>query len=221
MPVSSTRVAYLHLLKSAATIGVGKTVELPRSNVRVHRYRDVLMFWDLTNAGKRGKKVDTFSIGNIEHMDPEYQKVIEGFISNLFNWRSYADVRYAAKVVAEVHHDGTRENGYQPFGGMTPRIHDSQERGVDVAPAGFGPIRVDGEHVSIDAGWKSFSVRDKDDQFNLPTCIPSIKGGVKDIKVFYRWVTDNEAALKRMLYRDVLKGMDAAGIGYHSYCAMD
>ena len=70
------------------------------------------------------------------------------------------------------------------------------ERGVDVTTAGFGPIVVDGKHVKIDSRWDTFSVRDKDDQYNLPTCIPAFKGGKKDIKVFYRWVKDNQSKLR-------------------------
>ena len=63
-------------------------------------------------------------------------------------------------------------------------------------------------------------IRDRD-RCNLPVCIPAIKGGKSDIKVFYRWVSDNESRIKNMTYSEVLRGMGDAGIRYHSYYSMD
>ena len=101
------------------------------------------------------------------------------------------------------------------------KIQPRSLRGVDVAPAGFKPVKIRGKHVYIEADYDSFRVKDLVDRNNEPTCIPAFKGGKKSIKQFYRWVSDNISKIKSMKYYDVLGEMRKEGINYHDYCAMD
>lgn len=112
------------------------------------------------------------------------------------------------------------ETGLSELRGEGVRIESgvNQLRGVDVTPAGFSDIEINTDDVYIKAEHDGFRVKDKRDRYNEPTCITR---GKKSIKQFYRWVKDNESKLKRMTFREVLKGMDAEGINYHYYCAMD
>ena len=100
-------------------------------------------------------------------------------------------------------------------------MYESQERGVDVTPGGFRPIKVNGKNITLEADYSDFTVRDKVDRFNEPTCIPAVKGGKRDIKVFYRWVKDNLPWLQSATFGDVMRAMMKEGIRFHQYCAMD
>ena len=192
-------------------IAMGKGFETDA--LRAHRYRDSLHVTDLTFAGKRGKKCQRAVIqlsylydGDDKDRSAWFDRVtwnLTGFYKD--NWKGFINF--------------IKDLQDQFPGEIKLDIYN--ERGVDVTPAGFGPIVVDGKHVKVDSRWDTFSVRDKDDQYNLPTCIPAFKGGKKDIKVFYRWVKDNQSKLRGMTYSDVLGEMRGIGIKYRSYCAMD
>ena len=192
---------------------MGETVEYPGSRVRAHRYRDSLQVVDTTNAGKRGKKVDGFTLYNIpEAMTQE----VAGAYNTLIGVLTHAQAPFAVLVNLAQNVATQGENEVR-----SPRIQMTAQRGVDVMPAGFKPIKLNGENVYIEASYKNFMVRDNKDQNNLPTCIPALKGGQKDIPVFYRWVSDNQALIHKMTFSQVLTAMNTLGVNYHQYCAMD
>lgn len=215
---SKDRKAVLDLIAKHKRAGfaydIGETVE--NEGVRAHRYRDSVEVTDLTFAGKRGKTVDSFSMDNLDPrrmtVDPQLQMLVEDFLDSIPKTTSYRRLREQANMISLQ----AQDLGIYGF-----RVYDSTRKGVHVAPAGFGPVKINGDHVYIRADWDSFQVADKDDQFNLPACIPAIRGGKADIKVFYRWVKDNEAKLRKMTFREVTRGMSEAGIAYHQYCRMD
>ncbi len=190
----------------SAYIRIGDTHE--NGTLRIHRYTDVIKLWDLTNAGKRGKRVDVLSIS------PTHKYTRDESMSFLHNL-------------------GTMLEDYDTFrqavGGIKDFLIDfpdsldlteSAERGVDVAPGGFKPVTIQGVNVLITVDYKDFRVRKLDDP-NESTCIPAISGGVKTIPVFYRWISDNRHAVEKMTYAQILDKMRELGIQYHSYCAMD
>lgn len=203
----------LKVAKALAALNVGKTEE--NKAIRVTRTMYSFRVFDLTNAGKRGKKVDVAALYDYDwaiEKDPDLQMYIDELADRIMRARSFDQ---AVKLM---------ENAMEAINDIVPggaKMYTDTERGVDVTPPGFKKIRVNGKHVDIEADFTSFSVRDKDDQYNLPTCIPAISGGKRDIKVFYRWVMDNERKLKNMTFREVVRGMSDAGIKYHQYCAMD
>lgn len=104
---------------------------------------------------------------------------------------------------------------------IAPKYEKTVLKGIEVAPAGFKPFKVEGRFVTVEADYNSFSVKDKVDTNNEPTCIPSTKGGKKDLKMFFRWVQDNMAAIKDMRFYEVVEAMTDHGIKHHTYCAMD
>lgn len=205
MPASHIRVAYRYL--AAAALGRGETTE--HSNYRAHRYADSLRVTDLTFAGKRGKKVEEFWVswwrgGN----DPRVQAMMEDWFE------------YATRAPSYKHLVATIETGLSELMSEGIRLESGTHvhRGVDVTPPGFTTIRIKNNDVSITSEYGGFTVKDLGDRYNEPTCIAR---GKQSVKQFYRWVKDNEAKIKQMSFREVLKGMDAEGIDYHYYCAMD
>lgn len=177
--------------------------------IRWHQYMSSIQVFDLTFAGKRGKKVEKFALYDIDQAKHDVEKhvAINNFVKLLENRNTtYKKAKAAAMVIAN---------------GTAPKIEVYTERGVDVAPAGFGPFRLETKYVSIEAGWKSFTINDKVDQNNLPSCIPAIDGGKTSVKVFYRWVQDHQNALKSMTFGQITTAMMKDGIKFHQYCRMD
>lgn len=207
MNVLADRVAsrFAHRMRQA-DIPVGTTHE--NGTVRIHRYRDVLMVWDLSTAGKRGKKVRKMSIIPKTGSETEREGLLDRLGKMLDSYSRYDQV---AGTIQDYLHDYPDDL----------EVHYNEERGVDVMPAGFQPIVVKGNHVRIEAEYKTFTVKNTDDKFNEPTCIPAISGGLKSIPVFYRWVKDNEQKIKDMTFNDVVRAMSALDIRFHQYCAID
>jgi hypothetical protein len=187
---------------SRIALTVGETIE--NGMIRVHRYRDVIHVWDLTNAGKRGKRVERVSIES-KHISSASASLLNEIGDKLERCNDLGQVK---KILSD----------YSP--GQID-IGSYFEKSVDVAPAGFKEISIHTPHVFIEVEYKSFTVKNLDDRYNEPTCIPAIHGGLRSIPVFYRWVQDNRDAINRMDYHQILEQMDTLGVRYHSYCAMD
>jgi hypothetical protein len=185
------------------SLGIGDTFE--NDKWRVHRYAGSLVMTDLTNAGKRGKKVDEIAFYNLDMRTAPSFDLVGEMIGLVKSNASLDKVKKAA--------EDFKDRGYS----LEVRV----QRGVDVMPGGFKPIRINTDNLYIEAGYDSFTVRDKRDQYNDPTCIPASKGGKKSIPAFYRWVKDNERKIQSMTYSDVTKAMRDMDLAYHSYCAVD
>ena len=190
----------------ARGIPMGETIE--NGMVRIHRYADHFSITDLTNAGKRGKRVQKMNASPSYSYSGKPSDWMEGMSKALTEFPSYDRVKSFFK---DVLHDYPGEID----------ISETQLRGIDVTPAGFRTMEIKGKGVLVRVEYKDFSVRNLDDEFNLTTCIPAIKGGLKDIPVFYRWVVENETKIREMDFPEVLKAMRSLGVKFHQYCAMD
>lgn len=206
----------LKVAKALVAVRVGETSE--SDAIRVSRGRSAIRVWDMENAGRRGKKVDVIALYDLDyavHNSTQEANVggkVEDLAQKIMSANSFSK---AEKMLKDA------EKAINEVSQFKVSIYESTERGVDVPPAGFQPIEVNGKHVYVRSGYKDFTVRDKDDQYNEPTCIPAIKGGKRDVQVFYRWVKDNERKIPNMSFSEVTKAMGQAGIKYHYYCAVD
>jgi hypothetical protein len=168
---------------------------------------------DLTNAGKRGKTVDEFSLYDLDFIkEPKVQRLVDRFLGTLKRTKSYAKALGMAKGIAA---EADR------LGKSYPKIETTTHRGVDVAGAGFKKIEVNGANVYVRADNSSFSVRDKKDRYNEQTCIAPVRAKKTAVKKFYAWAKKNESRLQTMTFGDVTDAMRKNGIDYHYYCAMD
>ena len=91
--------------------------------VRIHRYRDHFRIWDLTNAGKRGKKVRTMTIGPSYSYKGDHDKWMEHQAKYITNYRTYDAIKNLYRDLL-VDYPGEIN------------IDESQERGIDVNPGG-------------------------------------------------------------------------------------
>lgn len=184
---------------------VGKTFE--NEQWRIHRFRPTVRITDLTNAGKRGKKVQEITLYDLDYAPeglPVESMVLE-LVMHARRGASFDRMLQAAKEMEE----------------LGAKLDVRELRGVDVIPGGFEQLTVKGRGVTVEVGYKDFRVVNTDDTYNETTCIPAIKGGKKSIPAFYRWVKDNQNEVKSMSFPEVLKAMAANGIKFHQYCAMD
>ena len=201
----------LPLLKKYADSGLtGKTFEGPY--LRFHAYSHSYQVEELVNAGKRGKVVDGFTLYDTDMIrDEEIQTAVAQFGFRLKNMKYDAALAMAQELA-----NRAAEQGWS-----YPKLHLTTKRGVDVMPAGVKTIRIQTPFVDIEADMESFSVRDRADQNNLPTCIPATAGKKTFVPMFYRWIQENEDKIRRLAYYEILELLRGAGIKYHSYCAMD
>lgn len=184
------------------TFQVGQTFEA--GAWRLHRYAASVRITHLANAGKRGKVCDDFRMWR----------------RGLHDSSELSDValRLACLAVDGLGLDEMAVEIEVAAGDCGAMMERKWCRGVDVAPGGFPPIRIDGARVRVVAEYDSWSVLDVIDTNNEPTLIP-LKN--KDRKAFYAWAKKNEEALKTMRFNDVMRALREAGIGYHYYCAVD
>jgi hypothetical protein len=186
-------------------LSIGHTFE--NEKWRVHRYAGSVVVTDLANAGKRGKKCREIVVYDIDwkRLPVSADSIAKTFVDLAKRNKSVKDMEKAAQEFKDV--------------GANMSVRD--QRGIDVKPGGFETLTIHGDNVFIEAEYDSFRVKNLQDKFNEPTCIPAIKGGKKSIPQFYRWVKDNQSKIKKMTFSEVLKGMDREGIKYHQFCAMD
>jgi len=189
----------IHLQHKLASISRGDSIEV--GSIRIHRYDRDVAVWDLTNAGKRGKMVDSFVLYDLNRSNNELDLMEELEKANSFDSALKIAKKYLEKD-------------------DNIKLYERKHKGIEISPAGFKPISIQGKEVFIQADYDSFRVRDRSD-INEETCIPAIKGGKADIKVFYRWVKDNQAKIKNMDFNEIVSAMRDEGIKYHRYCALD
>lgn len=199
----------LALSNKIAKISIGHDFESEKSMIRAHRFMNSLKVWDLSNAGKRGKKVDSFTIMINEDNDIEV-KALEEISKKAEKAKHFIELKLEAISIV----DDALDNDVQID------FYKNNYRGVDIQPAGFKPIKLKGKYVDIEAGYNRFVVRDKQDEYNLPTCMPAANGK-RDIKLFYRWLKDNEKKVKNMTFNEIVRELQKNKIKYNQYCSMD
>lgn len=192
-------------IKIVESIEVGATVEI--GMLRVHRYADCLVLWDITNAGKRGKRVPRVTVS------PAFSRGLVGSAGQALLERvckmlgSYESFELAVTTLKSLN----QETECLSF-------EYREERGVDVRPSGRPVIEIRTQKIRLTVDFRNFSVEDVTDKHNEPTAISVDQ---KSVDKFYRWVSNNRATMETFTFREVLDNMRKLGITYHSYCAMD
>lgn len=177
-------------------LSVGETFE--NEKWRIHRFADSIKVTHLVNAGKRGKRCAEFVLVN--NAGPESQAM--EFVMLAKRGVDYGRMKKAMDEAVEV----------------GSKLYENVLRGVDVKPGNFQKVFVRGAHVTIEADYDSYTVKDINDENNEPTCIAQ---GKKSVYLFYRWVRDNARAIAAMTMSQVMDAMKQNGIEYHYFCAVD
>lgn len=172
---------------------------------------------DLTNAGKRGKRVESFRLDRMDIVDRDankskdhntvYQNVMK-FLRGLEKLDYAKALKWAQLIIKDAKQRNVKY----------PQFHVEQTMGHKVLPGGFEPITFSNDSVSVGADLKSFTITDLSDPHNVPRCIDRGKSGPPKL---YKWLLANLEKAKKMSYQDMMGVLDKLGIASHSYCAMD
>ncbi len=192
---------------SAMGIGMGRTWEI--DSVRVHRYRDHFKVTDLTNAGKRGKRVRVMTIAPTYYYKGDHDEWMERMGKAIPEYNSYDKIKGFIKDVLV---DAPNEI----------QIDESEVRGVDVNPGGTTKITLTtGTGLEITSEPMDFMVRSRV-MMPGPTGKPSFAQDTlywpsnkkRDSPIFYNWLKANMAQANRMTITDFRKLWDDLKIPY-------
>jgi hypothetical protein len=194
------RVASRYLEKTARGLDLGKTWE--NGKVRVHRYSNSFHIWDLTNAGKRGKKVRKMAI-----LPNTYSRKAEE------EWLEQQS-RYLI-LNAGRGYDGIKRYFEQLEGEVTANISEYQERGIDVLPGDIRPIELRWKNqdtvLELEATPLEFKVKHSAPLTHHTTGEPIGRQDTlywpdrkEDAKLFYAWLSGGG--------QDQVQRMDITGL---------
>lgn len=190
------------------TIPTGKTIE--SGTVRVHRFADHFRVTDLTNAGKRGKRVRSASFAPTFYFKGDHGAWLENMAGILPSLDSFDAVK---RLVADVRADYPLEVTFD----------ESEQRGVDVAPAGAQTIRlVTAGGLEITASAGGFMVKStqvlggskghKQDTLYWPAGTKTAQRASS--AAFFAWLRSNLSTVEAMTIGELRAQWEALGVGY-------
>ena len=197
------------LEKIAMKLTPGSGFEDESKLLRFYRSSHFLRVTDLANAGKRGKNVDEFALYELD--TGANPKEVDAIVVKITRAKGYKE---ALKLAEDWLKKDPEATGYA-------KIQKSTQKGVHVTPAGFKELKIGGDNIYIESGYKDFMLRDKVDKNNESTCVPAARGKATSVKMFYAWAKENLPKIKKMTFQQAVKSLDKAGVGFHQYCAMD
>ena len=158
---------------------------------------DFLTVTDLTNAGKRGKTVDSFSLSIKKR---ENQGDLLEYADRIDSQTTYVDALEEVPLFLE-----------------ELSFDESTKRGVDVIPGGVKPIKVQNPKMYLHSDPKGFQIRDLTDVNQMI----AYEASRTDASKAYKFFQQNIADLQNMSFDGVLMAMAKNGIKYKSYFALD
>lgn len=205
-------------LRQGTLLEIGKSGE--NGKIRYHRFAPSLRVTDLTNAGKRGKRVDEFALYDLDmvqrgaNKSEDAKKVFQNvmkFLSGIEKLNYNQALKWAEVIVQDAKQRGL----------VSPKIEKNKQMGHQILPAGAKKLKVSNDKMSITVDLTSFTISDLTDKNNEPRCINTSRGGKNGPPKLYKWLLANEDKARKMDYHQVLDVLDKLGIKSHSYCAMD
>ena len=185
---------------------VGKTFD--NGKIRAERSMEAVTITDLRNAGKRGKKVDLFSIQGISYIrDSNTLKPFYQFYKSIATIGDYNKLlKLASKLIDHAEKTGAK--------GDVPRLRKWQKRGQDIpGSGGVYDIFVRAKDASIRATNKGFSISRINDVNGEVTT----EQDKASIKKFYKWLHGHKADIERMTYNNILLSASKSGVRMRSY----
>lgn len=165
-------------------IDVGRTLNV--GSVRIHRYRDNFTVYDLTNAGKRGKKVKRLSIslGYGSGQETGREEWFDMLAKTLVNQDTYQGVKNYINTLKQ-------DNPYVS-------TNETEERGIDVEPTGSKITLKTNTGLVIEAAPNEFKVLNREPLSHPKTGKPIgfqdtnyYNKGKDSAAVFFTWLQAN------------------------------
>jgi len=205
------RVAARFQKKVAKAVPLGQTLE--KGLIRVHRYQDHLAIYDLTNAGKRGKKVTRMYLETSYSYKGDEDRWLQTMSSEALDYGSYP--RFKAFV-------GDMQGDFPGEINMS----ESFEKGIYHLPAGTRTFKLDWKvnttNYRLKATPLEFSLVDSvlhgDDlsSFRQDTQYTPYKSA--DAKRFYIWLSDGgERLIQKMNISTITDLWRKLDVGYKSH----
>lgn len=194
-----------------APVELGREVEV--GTIRIHRWSDQISITDLTNAGKRGKKVEEVWVSVGPAASAGEQVRLDMLSKSLQKHPTFVRVLDALdgieKIVPGAH-----------------KVHKCTLRGVDVTPAGEMKLRLSG---ASPLGGGSFRLEASGSEWRLVTTYPCGPGGAyghdttycqargkpqakKESKIVRAWMVANLAKISKMSPGDARSAISDLGV---------
>lgn len=203
------RVASRHIL-ALLDIGRGMFTE----HLKIHRFSDSVRITDMTNAGKRGKKVRELAVIAGYHNDALKDKILKQAVASIVHME-YDQAKSHLEKIGEKHP------------GLF-RLAETAMRGIDVEPMGttFNLEKKfpDGEVVQIKSSPHEFLVKDskpisaegKPAHGFMQDTLYYNRGKESGI-VFYAWLKENLSLGGNMNILELMKVWDSLGVKWDSH----
>lgn len=180
-------------------------------DIRIQRWNHAIRVWDLTNAGKRGKKVDVLDIVSERNLPfQEEQDFIGRIYERIQAYDTLSEVWASIKDYMDEFPDSLK-------------MSKSQERGIDVQPAGSTSLRLTTSTgctiTATPLEWHlthtSEFVGPKGNKFTQDTIYSS--KDKKSAKLFYNWLLGNTKEISRMTIQDFQALWNSIGAKFTTY----
>lgn len=192
-----------------ATLDVGRGVFT--KHLKIHRFHGSVRITDLTNAGKRGKKVRELTVIASTHDEALADKILKQAVGSILD-KTYDQAKAALEKVGQEH-----ENLFA--------LHERELRGIDVEPPGttltLEKKFEDGSIVRIQSSPHDFGVTNSQ-LINAPgkaahgyrqdTLYSPVSK--KDGIIFYGWLKDNLSHAANMTMPELRHAWDQMGVKY-------
>ncbi len=203
--------------RTAATVAlpVGKRVET--RHLRIHRYMDSLRIWDLTYAGKRGKRVDILALTDLDRLkhDTFSNERFERWLQEVIKKNLKFD---QAQKSLDALLDSFELVNLSPM----PKKYIRQERGVDIDPPASVTPHLDMTLVDIPEATLTLKAKPTDihvhevkfhvneqgrrDFYTYETYLYNTRKK-RETKKLYQWMVQNQKALQKVQSMSDLKQM--------------
>jgi hypothetical protein len=191
---------------SASSIPIGKGYF--SGTLKVHRYRENIQITDMTNAGRRGKRVQQAMVSLSYSFQGETQEFLDLVTDDLSRFDTYAEAKHYL--------DGLNTPGVE--------VSESALRGVDVEPMGTEITLKAKEGVTITSSPWDFSVIDHAPMTHPKTGVPIGHQDTQywpvkkqDGAIFYAWLKDNLAKAAQMNMAAIRDIWGTIGVRYDSH----
>ncbi len=178
-----------------------KSRDIDGSFLRVVGSDHSITVTDTTNAGKRGKMVDNFSVYDLGDLERKCSNELQRAILGAAN---YSEAREIAKKWIE----DRQWTSYR----------DRQEKGVRVQHHGFEDITHNTAELEIAIRWDNFVICDKTDHYNLERATNGNSSSVNKLRTWYK---KNHKRVDNMRFGQIVFELREAGLSIHTWCGMD